>query len=129
MVAYNFKSAFIDQIYARTKRQTVRHQGGKRHARPGEPVQLYRGLRTKHARKIIPDPICTRVAQIVIPVAPHFENCVGGIEIDGIPLTDQEMADFAWADGFASLRLFGRFWLATHGAGVFTGVVIYWADA
>ncbi len=129
MVAYNFKSSFVDQISARTKRQTVRHQGGKRHARPGERVQLYTGLRTRHARKIIPDPVCIRVAQIVIPVGRAYEAKVGRIELDGIPLADDEMEAFAWADGFLSLRHFGRFWLATHGEGLFTGVVIYWADA
>ena len=57
MVAYSFKSQFEEPIVAREKRQTVRGFR-KRHARPGEPIQLYVGMRTRNCRKILtPDPI------------------------------------------------------------------------
>ena len=129
MVAYNFKSAFVDRIHSGSKRQTVRRKGGKRHARPGERVQVYRGLRTRHAKKIIPDPVCIGVDDIVILVDGAAENHLAFVEINGRRLTPEEIEAFAWADGFLSARHFGRFWWATHGAGQFDGVVIRWEPA
>jgi hypothetical protein len=128
MVAYNFKSAFHRRIQDGSKGQTVRHAGKKRHARPGEPVQLYKGLRTKHAAKLIPDPICKRVDAIAILVGREYPNDIGGIEINGIPLTPAEAEEFARRDGFDGLAQFGRFWRITHGAGRFEGVVIVWTE-
>lgn len=126
MVAYNFKSAFHEQLQDGTKRQTVRHAGAKRHARPGEPVQIYAGLRTKHARKLIDDPICRTVDHIVIMVDRSAANGIATIEINGIPLSREQMVAFAEADGFAGLNQFGAFWRFTHGEGRFEGVVIRW---
>lgn len=126
MVAYNFKSGFVDRIHSGSKRQTVRRKGGKRHARPGEAVQIYRGLRTVHARKIIPHPICIGVDDIVILVDGEAQNHIAYVEINGRRLSDDELEAFAWADGFLNARHFGRFWWMTHGAGLFEGVVIRW---
>jgi len=125
MVAYNFKTAFHRQLIAGTKRQTVRHSGGKRHARPGDLVQIYTGMRTKAAHKLIPDVVCTRTDHIVIDVDPRSHDGIAGISINGIPLKYEEMQAFAMADGFDSLEIFGRFWSLTHGAGRFDGVVIH----
>ena len=129
MVAYSFNTAFVDRIYSGGKRQTVRRKGAKRHARPGEPVQIYRGLRTRHARKIIPDPTCIGVDDITILVDGDAENHIAYLEINGHRLDAKEAHDFAWADGFLDLRQFGRFWWMTHGAGLFEGVVIRWEPA
>jgi|TARA_A100001391_G_scaffold50885_1_gene30973 hypothetical protein len=126
MVAYNFKSAFHASICFGWKRQTVRSSGKKRHARPGERVQIYADLRTKHARKLIPDPVCSRVDTIVITVDDFCRDNIEDIVINGIPLTDAEQESFAQADGFESLKHFGRFWRLTHGLGRFEGVVIHW---
>lgn len=64
MVAYSFHRMFAPDVEAMIKRQTVRAHR-KRHARIGEPVQLYTGMRTKQCRKlVIPDPICHRVDEI-----------------------------------------------------------------
>lgn len=126
MVAYSFKTAFVDRIYSGSKRQTVRRKGAKRHARPGEPVQLYQGLRTRHARKIIPDPLCIGVDDILIMVDGEAEDRIGFIEINGRRLDQKERAEFAWDDGFLNLAHFGRFWWMTHGAGLFDGVVVRW---
>jgi hypothetical protein len=109
-----------------SKRQTVRAAGRKRHARPGEAVQIYAGLRTRSARKLIPDPICRAVDHIIIVVDPASENGIAGMEINGVPLTRAQMAAFAWDDGFIGLASFGRFWRVTHGPGKFEGVVIRW---
>lgn len=126
MVAYNFKTAFHDRLRDGSKRQTVRHAGGKRHARPGEPVQIYTGMRTKHARKLIDDPTCTAVDHIVILIDRSAEHEIAGIEINGVPLSLAEREAFAIADGFAGLWQFGPFWRVTHGEGRFEGVVIRW---
>lgn len=126
MVAYNFKTAFHDSIRSGIKRQTVRHAGKKRHARPGERVQIYQGLRTKAAAKLIPDPVCVRVDAIMILVGREYENDIGAIRINGIPLILGEANDFALRDGFDSLAQFGRFWRITHGEGRFEGVVVVW---
>ncbi|MEJ0016825.1 MAG: ASCH domain-containing protein [Acetobacteraceae bacterium] len=48
MVAYSFKRDFAAPILAGIKRQTIRADR-RRHARPGEVLQLYTGMRTKHA--------------------------------------------------------------------------------
>lgn len=59
MVAYSFQARFVEPILASTKGGTIRAQrrgsglarpGG--HARPGEPLQLYTGIRTKQCRLI-----------------------------------------------------------------------------
>lgn len=46
MVAYSFKRQFGPPILAGTKGGTIRNDR-KRHARPGEELQLYHGMRTK----------------------------------------------------------------------------------
>ncbi|QXN68023.1 hypothetical protein [Microcystis phage Mwe-Yong1] len=126
MVAYNFKTAFVPDIQSFRKRQTVRRNGAKRHARPGERVQLYQGLRTRFAQKIIDDPVCVGVDDITIEVSTDVETRIGWIEINGQQLDADAMQAFALADGFRGLPVFGRFWMLTHGAGLFFGVVIRW---
>ena len=128
MVAYSFKGRFVDLIAAGSKRQTVRAHGKKRHARPGEPIQLYTALRTRYARKIVAvDPVVTRVDEIAINIG-HGENAVA-VTINGIPLGEAELQPFAWADGFLSVADFAIFWRAAHGVGRFEGVVIHWDPA
>ena len=135
MVAYSFKAMFAPMIVARWKRQTVR-ANRKRHARPGEALQLYVGLRTRQCRKILqPDPICTAVTPIEIAVSAIIG--IANIEIDGRLLTADEIEEFAIADGFAPEHFddgsaspardaMGEFWLANYGAVNFAGVVIKW---
>jgi hypothetical protein len=69
MVAYSFKKQFIAPILSGVfgvaaglplppgenyfpKRQTIRAIGKRRHARPGEMIQLYTAMRTKQCRKL-----------------------------------------------------------------------------
>ncbi|MEM6839576.1 MAG: ASCH domain-containing protein [Cyanobacteria bacterium P01_C01_bin.120] len=67
MVAYNFKPQFAPLVESGVKRQTIRARGKRRHARPGEALQLYTGQRTKACRKLIaPDPKCTLVEPLII---------------------------------------------------------------
>lgn len=74
MVAYSFKAQFVEPIRAglglptepqiRPKRQTIRADR-KRHARPGEELQLYRGMRTRQCF-LIGRAACTEVTKIRI---------------------------------------------------------------
>lgn len=137
MVAYNFHPMFEPQIVDLSKQQTVR-ANRKRHARPGEPVQLYAGMRQRGCRKLLkPDPICLSVQRISIATSGLINEVVASIAVDGIPLDRDEIEAFARADGFAPERIqsegcatarenMGRFWLARHGVGHFEGVLIRW---
>ncbi|RUW41500.1 ASCH domain-containing protein [Mesorhizobium sp. M2A.F.Ca.ET.015.02.1.1] len=142
MVAYSFKPMFGPQVRGLIKRQTVRADR-KRHARPGEAVQLYQGMRTRHCVKLVErDPICTRVRSIEIAVSDLMPGAIVSIAIEGIPLQREEIEAFCRADGFAPsyVRDFGLhgktarenmglFWLQHHGVGRFDGVLIEWEPA
>jgi hypothetical protein len=83
MVAYSFKSFFAPQIIAGLKCQTVRADR-RRHARPGEAVQLYTGMRTRACHKLVtPDPLCTQVRRIIIATSRLVDGIVS-IEIEGV---------------------------------------------
>lgn len=134
MVAYSFKAQFIDPIEMLEKRQTVR-AFRKRHARPGEPIQLYAAMRTRHCRKILtPDPICIAVREIAIRIDEAHPQIIASISIDGVNLIPAAIEDFACKDGFDdqtyaagfSRKRMGEFWLNNHGNGQFSGVVIQW---
>ncbi len=142
MVAYGFKSFFSGQIESGHKRQTVRSERS-RHARPGERIQLYSGLRTKYCRKIVADPVCTEVRSVEIVISDLIDELIVSIVIDGVHLRRDDVEAFARADGFAPEHLgnsfpaklygrtaretMGRFWMDTHpGKSKFTGVLISW---
>jgi hypothetical protein len=138
MVAYSFAPQFVAPIEARTKLQTVRGHR-RRHARVGEPIQLYTAMRTKQCRKLVePDPVVTRVWPITIFVnkAFHSGNIISRIDLDFYHLPADEMEAFARADGFVSddeasaLRRMGEFWVKAHDVQGdffrFDGVVIRW---
>ena len=130
MVAYSFAPQFIEPVSTLVKRQTVRAYR-KRHARPGEALQLYSGMRTKHCRKLVdPDPICIDLRQIVIA---HGAGQPLLIELEGRFLRESEIEEFAIADGFGgsvsdglAAQRMADFWLKTHGPRCFGGVVIRW---
>lgn len=141
MVAYSFKRYFAPQIEDFSKTHTIRGHRS-RHAHPGEAMQLFVGMRTRHCRKIIPDPICSAVLPIVITSSDLLDVGVAYIEIDGTPLHRDEIEPFAMSDGFSPSRLaglapadmiadtaratMGRFWRASHGGTHFEGVIIKW---
>lgn len=133
MVAYSFKAQFAPAIEARIKRQTIR-AGRRRQARVGEDLQLYVGMRTKHCRKIIPDPVCTEVRLVVIRVDPAHPMIIAEIDFGDFKLRDHEIERFAVADGFVATagctarRAMGNFWMRHHGPGEFIGQVIRWED-
>lgn len=142
MVAYSFRPQFAEPIATLAKRQTVRAIGKRRHARPGEPVQLYTGMRTRQCRKLLDiDPICIDVRPITIIVGLLWSESlkswaafIDEIVIDGVELTSEQIEAFAVSDGFGvdgcpesvAARRMADFWWVSHGLGLFTGVVIRW---
>ncbi|MBN2631573.1 MAG: hypothetical protein JXR75_13665 [Rhodobacteraceae bacterium] len=122
MVAYSFQKRFAPQIVAGSKRQTIRAPR-RRHARPGEALQLYVGMRTTTCCKIIPDPLCAKVEPITILF--DAEGKIDEIEIDRLPIDDVD--GFAVEDGFESLSAMAGFWVMHHGLmRQFRGVLISW---
>ena len=124
MVAYSFKACFAEDIVSGRKRQTIRAER-KRHARPGERLQLFVGMRTRQCRKLIPDPVCLRVEPISIWVPTKHEPAA----VIQAGKRQYVTEAFAQADGFTSVEAFTRFWFDTHGPGQFSGVLIGWGEA
>ena len=151
MVAYSFNKGFVDPIASGRKRQTIRAPR-RRHAQIGEQLQLYTGMRTKACRLIRDDVVCVGLGEVRFDLRPLADLPEPGsarelarllaerpvsLEVNGIPIeTEFDQDEFAAADGFDNWRL-GRtelspfeamvnFWMVTHGAGLFTGVLISW---
>ena len=117
MVAYNFQARFAPMVEDGRKRQTIRAlRKDGRHAKVGDALQLYTGMRTKACRKLVdPDPTCVSASPVVID-----ENGIAGPNLVGIA-PDQ----FALDDGFSCFDEM-RAWLReTHGL-PFHGVLIDW---
>jgi uncharacterized protein YqfB (UPF0267 family) len=128
MVAYSFKKQFGPPILAGTKAQTIRADR-KRHARPGEMVQLFTGMRTRQCRRL-GESQCVEV----LPVRLVFSKRAAAelMQVgERYLVTSSQMDAFAQADGFANLEAMARFWWAEHtpeGGNVLTfeGVLIRW---
>jgi hypothetical protein len=127
MVAYSFQKRFAEPIQLGTKCQTIRAPR-KRHARPGEELQLYVGMRTKHCRLL-----GRRVCKSVVPVRLVFSRHGPAelFQVDGQYLSPKAMEIFARQDGFQSLEDMAQFWFASHGEPdrvtiPFRGVLIQW---
>lgn len=135
MVAYSFKPSFILPIAEGSKRQTIRLPR-KRHAREGEPVQIFAGMRTRYCRKIIPDPICVGVDEVRFDLRGtdyrHPDSYREALSVNGIPLVGFHAHAYAVGDGFAGAAsvlpfdFMVRWWLLTHGPALFEGVAIRW---
>lgn len=132
MVAYSFKERFVDPIKAgllhapskyyltKPKRQTIRaHRRDGRHAKPGDTLLLYSGMRTTRCFSI-GVARCVSVHPIVISVREDFMKVV----LDGEVVLPND--DFAQADGFETWREMHAFWKDTHGLGRFGGMLIRW---
>ena len=127
MVAYSFKARFAGPILAGMKAQTIRADR-RRHARPGEQLQLYTGMRTKRCR-LIARVTCLDVTPVRLCFSRH--GAAELMEFGGAFLTPASMERFAQADGFASVADMAAFWFEQHrrdGDEIdFRGVVIAWA--
>lgn len=147
MVAYSCKKRFVNPIRVGLgiqvhhepgdahvyvpKRQTIRADR-KRHARPGEELQLYCGMRTKGCF-LIGRARCTEVRSIVLTFGKLSGVSIGGLtNHDGSRERETHYAgggldEFATKDGFQNWLDMVRFWNEEHGSLlVFTGVLIEW---
>lgn len=141
MVAYSFKHRFIVPIslglgvpYAidhlerlddAPKRQTFRAIGKRRHARPGETLQLYYAMRSP-ACFLIGEAICTDALPAII-----WPDCMT-IMISGKIQTARQIRAFVCNDGFVSIEDARAFFKANRPkanhrkADKIEGVVIKW---
>jgi uncharacterized protein YqfB (UPF0267 family) len=129
MVAYSFKARFRAPIEAGSKRQTIRADR-KRHARPGESLQLYTGMRTKYCT-LIGRAICLSASAITL----YFDSRL--VEIHDRPdrtlIFSPGLDKFARADGFDDWAGLEGFWRAEHPdvfatTGQFHGMLIRWTE-
>lgn len=118
MVAYNFQRSFAEAVEKGDKRQTIRAQGKRRHARKGDNLQLFTGQRTKACRKLR-DAICYDVCPITI-----FEDKILTFNPQEIHLGD-ELECLAQKDGFASWIEMRDWFAKVHGL-PFSGIMIRW---
>lgn len=123
MVAYSFKQKFVGPIRAGTKAQTIRADR-RRHARQGETLQLYTGMRTNHCR-LIGTATCVSVEPICFDFDAQEVTIGGGAPIGDLPSLDA----FAIQDGFEDFRSLVEFWRENHdGVEQWEGVLIRWKD-
>jgi hypothetical protein len=112
MVAYNFQKTFAPLVESGQKRQTLRFPR-RRDARPGEPLQLFTGQRTKYCRKLIaPDPTCLDVLPVTLQTCKiDPETAPEGFQvlIEEIQLDLEHLTLFCQADGFKSRKGFWDF--------------------
>ncbi len=147
MPAYNFKKQFVAPILLGLgrpdpeaifrapgmvpKRQTIRAIGKRRHARPGETIQLYTGMRTRQCQAI---GIATCVSVHPIDIYLQSDTIhVGKIQERETFTGAKRLDEFAHRDGFASWREMREFWLEEHGEngqmkklGPWGGLLIRW---
>jgi hypothetical protein len=128
MPAFNFKAQFAAAVENGTKCQTIRapRKDGRAHAKVGDTLYLYTGMRTKSCR-LLRRAICARVATIKICDAYMMLN--GQViyskritESDDLRIIDNE---FAQDDGFENFLDMADWFRETHGL-PFEGTVIYW---
>lgn len=95
MVAYNFQPGFAEAIVHGIKQSTMRPQGKRVHAKPGQMVQLFIGARTKSTVRLLEAPV---VQTATVTVGED------GIVWDGVLWTDAARLDsFARGEGFDSI--------------------------
>lgn len=142
MVAYSYKRRFVTPIRiglglsirpedrdeeAATmllpKRQTIRAVGLRRHARPGETLQHYCGMRHPSCF-LIGTALCSSVRPINIKICNDGDML---FSIERQRLSDSKAEAFAHSDGFAGIEDMWLFWRDEHpGISSFNGYVIGW---
>ena len=117
MVAYNFQKQFAEAVASGQKRQTIRAlRKDGRHAKQGDRLQLYTGMRTKACRKLR-DAVCHDACPILIE-----HDKIWTFEPQELHL---DLAAWAKRDGFESWGAMRAFFEQTHGL-PFNGVLISW---
>lgn len=137
MVAYSFQRQFAERILDGTKGGTIRAArkrqpyygtpGAHRpagHARPGEELQLYTGIRTKQCQLI-----ARRQCVAVEPIILNFAAAMITFYCRGARFDQpKDLHAFARFDGFSTWRELVSFWHQQHGCGqgFFVGWHIRW---
>lgn len=116
MVAYNFQSQFADAVERGEKRRTIRAEGKRRHAKKGDLLQLYTGMRTKGCRKL---------GEAICSVSTYCAIREDGITLGNYPRVDID--DFARGDGFRDFEHMKDWFRETHGI-PFIGRLIEWVN-
>lgn len=127
MVAYSFNPRFIEPIRQGLKTQTIRADGLRPHARPGQLLQLYSGMRTAHCIRILPDTPCLAVMRVEIGFSFGQKVLIDRIKTDGVRVRDLDA--FAIRDGFLDRYDMSAFWRDHHpdtDDKGFTGTLIEW---
>jgi len=123
MVAFNFQKQFVPMIQSGQKRHTIRidRADGRPHAKKGDMLQLYTGMRTSACEKIIEEDVkCDRYEPVFITESNFFLN--------GAQLSMQEIDWLARNDGFANL-MHMMSWLKNTHEFPFKGALIGWEPA
>jgi len=129
MPALNFRKEFAGAVESGEKRQTVRaiRKDGRPHAKVGDTIKLYTGMRTKSCR-LLAQATVSRIDSIRIEPTEMFLSGTRLLSAifsrDQIGFTDNE---FAQSDGFSSFMDMADWFDDVHGL-PFEGVVIYWDD-
>lgn len=121
MVAYNFRPEYEPRIQDGSKRSTIRPRGKRRHARIGESLQLYVGMRTDACRKIR-DAVCAHRSEVTIR---RLANGRLSLKVGGIALAGEQLERFVRRDGFDDCEAFLRFFERRYGL-PFVGEYIEW---
>jgi hypothetical protein len=134
MVAYSFKKRFAPAIETGLKTHTMR-AARRRHARVGEQLQLYTGMRTKHCR-LIGTARCDRFRGVLLKFSTYsefsffevVETDPGQFKRHGPRRSLGDPDAFAQSDGFADMEDMARFWRDEHGVTRWEGFLIGWTD-
>ena len=125
MTAYNFYKKFADPIRLGHKVMTIRApRKDGRHAKPGDKLQLYIGMRTKGCRKLM-DVRCTGQHAIRVELV-EFNRGLK-ITVDGKKLTRPQMYDLVAADGLSGMSALLQFLETSHSL-PFEGFIIRWNE-
>lgn len=115
-----FKERFINPILNKTKVHTIREDSHNRW-KIGMKMQMATGVRTKKYNQFN-EGICKSTQRIeIIRVSDYLHETI--VNIDGRKLTESEVQQLAWNDGFDNLVDFWM-WFADG----FKGKVIHWTE-
>jgi hypothetical protein len=128
MPALNFKAQFADDVAFGIKRQTVRahRKDGRPHAKPGDTIKLYTGMRTKACR-LLAEATVTSLRPVRIEACKMF---IGGNRLPSVIYDrncEQTDNEFAEADGFSGFTEMAEWFQDAHGL-PFEGIVICWNE-
>jgi hypothetical protein len=119
-----FKPQFEPKIQAGTKIHTIREDAHDRW-RAGMKMHMATGVRTKNYR-CFETKECTGVQEIYIcRNSDYLEQTI--VKVDGKVLTQNEVQQLAWGDGFSCLIDFWQ-WFAFKESNPFKGKIIHWTD-